>query len=72
MFGVKTTNSLFTYPLIGKGMYLVYKKNEAKIYVFDESIPTPLKESDNVPELTFDEFVETAKEVYLDIINSFN
>ncbi|GIV43879.1 MAG: hypothetical protein KatS3mg035_1002 [Bacteroidia bacterium] len=72
MFGVKTTNNLFTYPLIGTNMYLVYKKNEAKMYMFNESNINPLIEHENVPELTFDEFVETAKGIYLDIINSFN
>lgn len=73
ILGVETTKNIFTYPLIGLGLFLVYRRSTNNICVFKHDGGTMLKTIELCPEdkeLTFDDFVIGARFFHLEIINS--
>jgi hypothetical protein len=72
--GVETTKNIFTYPLTGLGIFMVYRRSTNTISVFSHTNGKLLKTielCDEDKDLTFDDFVIGARIFHLDIINSF-
>lgn len=73
--GIKTTESLFTYPLIGLDCFIVYKRSTNSLEVFSESDSILLKTIELPGEhrnMSFEEFIVLAKNFYTDLIAETN
>ncbi len=74
-FGVKASESIYSYPLVGMNSIITLNKKQSRIYIFAEDTGVVLKEQDikfEDAQMSFEEFVEMAKNVYIDIVNSSN
>lgn len=76
MFATKASKNTFVYPLIGYGLYAVLSKTEQKITIRRDDIGLIVKtyskdnglDQEYFEEITFEQFVEDAKNMYLQLI----
>jgi hypothetical protein len=76
MFATKASKNTFVYPLIGFGLYAVLSKTEQKITIRRDDIGLIIKtyskdngiDQEYFENITFEQFVEDAKEMYLQLI----
>jgi hypothetical protein len=76
ILGVKTTETIYVFPLIGLNSIMCLNKNSCRLYLFAEDSGIILSEKEithqDAQDINFEMFIEVAKKSYLDIINTFN
>ena len=74
--GVKTTESIYTFPLIGMKSFICLNKKNCSLYIFDQESGMVINEKaldyKDVEKMDFEEFVLMAKEIFIAIINLSN
>jgi len=76
MFATKASKNTFVYPLIGFGLYAVLSKTEQNITIRRDDIGLIVKKYDQkngidqeyIENITFEQFVEDAREMYLQLL----
>lgn len=70
--GVKTTDNIFVYPMIGFNSYLVYERDKNIISAYDDKTGRVINERELswiYRNMNFDDFVVYAKNCFLHNIN---
>lgn len=70
MFARQVSKNIYSYELIGTNTNLVYNSNNGEFIVADVISGAPLEMFKGDYGLSFSEFVDVAKQVYKDIIDS--
>lgn len=74
-FGVKASEKIYSYPLVGMNSIITLNKSNNRIYIFAQDTGVVLKEQEIKPEdaqMSFEEFITMSREIYMDIINNSN
>jgi len=74
-FGVKASDTIYSFPLLGMNSIITLNKSNNRIYIFAQDTGVVLKEQEIKPEdaqMSFEEFITMSREIYIDIINNSN
>jgi hypothetical protein len=76
VIGIKTTETIYTYPLIGMRSILCLNKSNCNLYIFDKESGMIISETHldykDVEKVDFEAFIVMAKEIFTRIINLSN